>query len=84
METITAKDETSLGAIYNKQDNTVEFRLYSKNATKVFLCIFEKPQGEDAVMTLDMEREGNIFKTSIKDYVLNCSKNPVYYGFRIF
>ena len=84
METIIAKDETSLGAIYNKQDNTVEFRLYSKNATKVFLCIFEKPQGEDAVMTLDMEREGDIFKTSIKDYVLNCSKNPVYYGFRVF
>ncbi len=84
METITASNDTSLGAKYNKQDNTVEFSLYSKNADCVLLCIFNKPQGEDAVMTLEMEREGDIFKTSIKDYVLNCSKNPVYYGFRVF
>lgn len=84
METIITNDETSLGAKYNKQENNVEFRLYSKNATNVLLCIFNKPQGEDAVMTLEMEREGNIFKTSIKDYVLNCHTNPVYYGFRVF
>ena len=84
METITTKEETSLGARYNKQNSTVEFRLYSKNATHVLLCIFNKPQGEDPIMTLNMERVGDIFITSIKDYVLNCNKHPIYYGFRVF
>ena len=84
MEEITLCDKTSLGARYNKQDKTVEFRLYSKNATKVLLCIFNKSQGEDAVMTLEMEQDGNIFKTNVKDYVLNCFKQPIYYGFRVF
>ncbi len=84
MDTITLTDKTSLGAKYNKQENSVEFRLYSKHATKVLLCIFNKPQGEDAVMTLDMERVGDIFQTSVKDYVLNCHKKPVYYGYRVF
>ena len=77
-------DKTKLGARYNKQEKTVEFNLYSKNATKVLLCIFNKPQGQEPVMTLEMEREGDIFKTSVKDYVLNCHKEPVYYGYRVF
>ena len=81
---ITASDKVSFGARYNKTDKSVEFKLYSKNATSVFLCIFNKPQGEDAVMTLAMERAGDIFKTSVKDYVLNCHNKPVYYGFRVF
>ena len=81
---ITASDKVSFGARYNKTDKSVEFKLYSKNATNVFLCIFNKPQGEDAVMTLEMERAGDIFKTSFKDYVLNCHNKPVYYGFRVF
>ena len=84
MENIKLKDKTSLGAIYNEETKCVEFRLYSKNATKVLLCIFEKPQGEDACMVLEMEKQGDIFFTSVKDYVLNCKKRPIYYGFRIF
>ena len=84
MNTINLSDKTPLGARYNKQDKTVEFSLYSKNATHVLLCIFNRPQGEDAVMTLSMERNGNIFRTSVKDYVLNCHKKPVYYGYRVF
>jgi len=84
MEKIIANDETSLGVNYNKNTKTVDFKLYSKNATHVLLCIFNRPQCEDPIMTLDMERDGEIFKTSIKDYVLNSCKNPVYYGYRIF
>ena len=61
MAKITLCDKTSLGAKYNRHEKTVEFRLYSKNATHVQLCIFNKPQGEDAVMTLTMERMGDIF-----------------------
>ena len=85
MESIVTKDETSLGAKYNLETKSVEFSLYSENATKVKLCIFDNPRGEDAVMVLDMKKEENsIWKTTVKNYILNCEKRPVYYGFRIF
>lgn len=85
MENFITDDKTSLGARYNKSTDCVEFRLYSKNAQKVLLCIFDKPQGEDAVMVLNMDKtENDIFTTSVKNYVLNCHKRPIYYGFRVF
>ena len=85
MENLIANDKTPLGAKYNESTKCVEFRLYSKNATKVLLCIFEKPQGEDPIMVLNMERiENDIFYTSVKNYILNCEKRPDYYGYRVF
>ena len=41
MENFTASDKTPLGARYDEATKCVEFRLYSKNASKVFLCIFD-------------------------------------------
>lgn len=85
MENFITNDKTSLGASYNKASKCVEFRLYSKNATKVLLCIFDKPQGENPIMVLNMERkEDNIWYTNVKNYILNCDKHPVFYGFRVF
>ena len=85
MENFITNDKTTLGARYNESTKSVEFRLYSKNATKVFLCIFDSPQGEDPVMVLNMEKiDNDIFYTSVKDYVLNCHKRPVYYGYMLF
>lgn len=84
MEEIT-KAKTTLGANYNKETNSVDFKLYSKNATKVFLCIFDAPKDEEAVMTLEMKKEEkDIWHTSVKDYILDCKNRPVYYGFRVF
>ena len=37
---ITTKDITELGACYNEETKSVEFRLFSKNATRVKLCVF--------------------------------------------
>ena len=85
MENFIANDKTPLGAKYNEETKCVEFRLYSKNATKVLLCIFDKPQGEEPIMVLNMERiENDIFYTSVKNYILNCDKHPIYYGYRVF
>lgn len=85
MEHFIAADRTPLGANYNKETKTVDFKLYSKNATKVFLCIFEKMLDEEAIMTLEMKKgENDIWQTSIKDYILNCHQKPVLYGFRVF
>ena len=85
MDTFKTNDTTPLGAKYNSENKSVEFRIYSKNASKILLCIFEKPQGENPVMVLNMERgENDIWFTSVKDYILDCHKHPVYYGYRIF
>ena len=85
MENLIANDKTQLGASYNSTTKCVEFRLYSKNASKVLLCIFDKPQGEDPILILNMEKtENDVWFTSVKNYILNCDKRPVYYGFRVF
>jgi len=85
MENLIANDNTPLGAKYNESTKCVEFKLYSKNATRVLLCIFDKPQGEDPIMVLNMEKkENNIWSTNVKNYILNCDKHPVFYGFRVF
>ncbi len=85
MGNIITNDKTPLGANYNENEKCVEFRLYSKNATMVKLCIFETPQGENPIMTLNMQKKDNdIWETKVKDYVLNCHKKPVFYGFRVF
>lgn len=84
MEKLIAKDNAFKGANYIEETKEVEFKLFSNNASKVWLLIFDKPIGQDAVMVLEMEKEGNIFKTRVKDYILNCKKRPVFYGFRVF
>ena len=85
MENLTTSEKTKLGANYNPNTKSVDFKLYSKNAQKVLLCIFDKPQGEEPIMTLEMKKgENDIWETSVKDYVLNCHQAPVFYGFRVF
>ncbi|MBQ8847489.1 MAG: hypothetical protein IJ003_00925 [Candidatus Gastranaerophilales bacterium] len=85
MESITTKDKTPLGANYIEETKSVEFRVYSKNATMIKLCIFDSIQGENPVMVLDMKKEENdIWSTTVKDYILNCKKRPVFYGYRVF
>ena len=85
MENLITSDKTPLGAYFNKKTKSVEFRIYSKNATKILLCIFDKPQGQEPILVLNMDRTNDdIFFTSVKNYMLNCEKNPIYYGFRVF
>ena len=28
--------------------------------------------------------ENNIWQTSVKNYILNCTQKPIYYGYRVF
>lgn len=85
MENLTVCDNTSLGVRYDENSKCVEFKLYSENAQKVFLCIFDKPQGEEPIMVLNMQKnENNIWSTTVKNYILNCDKHPIFYGYRVF
>ncbi len=83
---ITAKDETRLGAYYVKSTESVDFRLFSQNATDVILCIFEAPQGEDAIMNFTMTKApgSDIWHTNVKTYALGGLEKPIFYGFRVF
>ncbi len=83
---ITTKDETRLGAYYVQSTQSIDFRLFSHNATDVILCIFVHPEGEDAVMNFTMTKkpDSDIWHTSVKTYALSGLKKPVFYGFRIF
>ena len=69
MENLIVNDKTPLGAVYNQATKSIEFRLYSKNATKVILCIFDKPQSEEPILQLNMEKQDDIFYTSVKNYI---------------
>lgn len=85
MKNFIVNDKTTLGTKYNEQSKCVEFRLRSLNATKVLLCIFDKPQGQDPILVLNMEKtENDVWFTSVKNYILNSDKRPIYYGFRVF
>lgn len=78
--------KTNLGASLDSDGKKVNFRLYSKNATMVILCIFERPTGENAVMNLKMQKQkgSDIWETSVKTYALKDLKVPIFYGFRVF
>ncbi len=77
--------KTPLGVNYIEELKSVEFKLFSKNAKKVFLCIFDSPVNENPLMELEMKKiEDDIWITYVKDYILNCSKRPIFYGYRIF
>ena len=78
--------KTNLGANYNKETNSIDFKLASQNADDVVLCIFDKPKGEDAKLNIKMDKkEGtNIWKTSVPLEKLGNGTKPVYYGYRVF
>ena len=79
-----ANNQIKFGANYNPTTKCVDFKLYSKNATKVLLCIFDKPQNDNPVIVLNMEKVGDVWSTSVRDYILNCHNKPVFYGYRVF
>ena len=79
---LIASAKTRLGANYNPETNSLDFKLASDNAQDVILCIFDKPQGEDAKINIKMAKQpdSNIFETSVPIGVLTDGTKPVYYG----
>ena len=77
---------TRLGANYNKDTNSIDFKLASKNATGVILCIFDKPKGADAKFNIIMKKTNgtNIWEASIPADILGSKNKPIYYGYRVF
>ncbi len=57
---------TRFGANYDKENNLINFRLFSKNGTDAILCLFHKPKGEDSFLNIKMEKSGDVFYSIFK------------------
>jgi glycogen operon protein len=78
-------NEMQLGASISADGKTVNFAVYSANATHIVLCLFALPQGANAVLTRDIEApNGNgVWSTQIPmDVLTNAGLSTVYYGYR--
>ncbi len=79
---------TKFGANYNKENNLIEFKLFSKNGTAAILCLFNKKEGENSFLNIKMEKEGDVFKTSLDlsgaEFKEIKDGKPLYYGYRVF
>lgn len=80
---------TRFGANYDKENNLINFRLFSKNGTDAILCLFHKPKGEDSFLNIKMEKSGDVFTASlnlsnIPEIKSVLDGNPLYYGYRVF
>ena len=83
-KTFLTNSNTKYGAKMNYETNCVDFKLASETAQDVWLCLFNSPVGEIPFLTVEMEKEGNIFKTSVDCKKLFLKKDVFYYGYRIF
>ncbi len=80
-----AKNHSRLGAVYNPAAKSIDFKLYSLNATHVILCIFKEAEGEESVFNVDMLKNSeDIFEVSVKLSECKYLKKTFYYGFRVF
>ncbi len=74
-----------LGANYDTQNECVIFRLFSKNATRVVLAIFEKADDIEALANFELTRgEDDIWQTTVKKYALFNLSKPFYYVYHVF
>ncbi len=85
IRSITTDYSTRLGANYNQKTGKIDFKLASKNATDVILCIFDKPKNENPKYNIRMKKKegSNIWETSLPLEKIDVCK-PVYYGYRVF
>ena len=78
-------NEMQLGASISKDGTTVNFAVYSHNATHIQLCLFASPQGANAILTRDIAApNGNgVWSAQIPMNALtNAGISTVYYGYR--
>ncbi len=79
---------TRFGANFNKENNLIDFKLFSKNGTDAILCLFHKKTGEESFLNIKMEKDGDIFKASVDlstpEFNGILTGQPLYYGYRVF
>jgi isoamylase len=78
-------NEMQLGASISKEGKTVNFTVYSDNATHIQLCLFASPRGANAILTRDIAApNGNgVWSVQIPMNALTSAGiSTVYYGYR--
>src|SRR6516225_9378838 len=75
-----------LGARYDVSGQNILFRVYSSRASRIEVCIYDRPTGADekAKFALTREPKSDIWaiKVTVADLAAKGIKDPVYYGFR--
>lgn len=80
-----AMNPYNLGTFFNKKSKAVAFSVYSKNATRLELCLFTQPQGVDEIERMAMVRApSDIWEVEVPWSRLQAHGfiDVVYYGFR--
>ncbi|HYH03122.1 MAG TPA: glycogen-debranching protein, partial [Bacillota bacterium] len=75
----------TLGAKYNPQANTISFRVFSQNATRIAICFYPVPLDADEVFIMPLVRQGDIWEISLAlDELQEAGSNSgrLYYGYR--
>ena len=81
---IKTKSDLPLGASYNDKTDEVEFRLESKSASDVVLCIFKKPVGDIPFLEINMQKTEDIFYASVKKKKAFKYGKTFWYAYRVF
>ncbi len=85
-KSIITTSKTPLGASYNSETNSIDFKVASKNATKIFLSVFEDKFDKNPIKHIEMEKKegSDIFTASLEAQKEGGKVQPVYYGYRAF
>lgn len=77
--------KTRFGAQYMPESDSVIFRIYSKNATRLEICFFDQPRGADEIKRMAMTLEPRdtwILKIPLSTIQNQGFTTAVYYGLR--
>ena len=81
---IITKSDMKYGASYDKETDTVNFKLASYSAQNVILCIFKNSVGDIPFLQIEMEKDGHVFRANIPKKKLFKKRDYFYYGYRVF
>lgn len=84
LTSLAAINENNLGAKYTSNNEEIEFNIYSANATKIELYLYDQATGAEEVAQYSLSKDANnIWSISIASNNLDARlNNTIYYGYR--
>jgi glycogen operon protein len=81
-----AINQSQLGASYSTNNQQINFRIFSANATKVELYLYDQASGLEEVAHYPLSKDANnIWSTSIISNTLDARlSDTIYYGYRVW
>ncbi|WP_370661103.1 hypothetical protein [Psychrosphaera algicola] len=81
-----AINQNQLGANYSVNQQQINFRIFSANATKVELYLYDQATGVEEVAQYSLTKDNNdIWSTTLDVSALDPRlSNAIYYGYRVW